>query len=71
MFLAKRFEKAMAEFGTKDEMLMRLAVRCRDPKLMAAIKAAYQQEYSKPLVQRVDGETSGDYGKLLTTIVGN
>lgn len=60
----------MSGLGTKDEMLIRLAVRCRDPTLMHAIKQAYQAQYGKSLNSRIAGETSGDYEKLLLAIIG-
>jgi annexin A7/11 len=44
----------MAGMGTRDEMLIRLAVRCREPNLMQAIKAQYQSLYGKSLAQRIE-----------------
>lgn len=69
-FLADCFEKSMAGLGTKDSKLIRLTVRCRHPQLMAQVKQAYLARYGKSLHKRVDGETSGDYRKLLLTIIG-
>lgn len=69
-FLAERFERSMAGMGTRDEMLIRLTVRCREPNLMTSIKHAYQSIYGKSLFKRVEGETSGDYRKLLLAIIG-
>ncbi|KAI8824831.1 Annexin 11b [Fimicolochytrium jonesii] len=69
-YIATLFEKAMAGMGTKDNKLIRLAVRHRDPRVMAMIKQAYQQQNGKTLWARVDGETSGDYGKALLACIG-
>jgi hypothetical protein len=69
-FLAERFEKSMHGIGTNDRMLIRLAVRSREPILMNAIKQAYQARFSKSLHARVKGETSGNFEKLLLAIIG-
>ena len=68
-FLAKRFEKSMRGVGTNEEMLTRIAARCREPALMEAVKQAYQAEYGKTLRQRIEGETGGQYRKLLLALV--
>lgn len=68
--IASLFEKSMAGMGTKDNKLIRLTVRHRDPPVMALIKAAYFAQFGKSLYSRVDGETSGDYGRALLTIIG-
>ncbi|KAI9093819.1 Annexin A11 [Phlyctochytrium arcticum] len=68
--IAYLFEKSMAGMGTKDNKLIRLTVRHRDPRIMMQVKQAYQQLYGKPLYQRVEGETSGDYKKALLACVG-
>jgi hypothetical protein len=69
-YLAKRFENTMAGLGTKDERLISMAVRYREPALMSAIKREYQALYKKSLVEKIKAETSGDYEKLLVQIVG-
>lgn len=37
---------------------------------MGAIKKAYEAKYYKTLASRVQGETSGDYRKLMLAIIG-
>ncbi|KAJ3046828.1 hypothetical protein HK097_000480 [Rhizophlyctis rosea] len=70
MYVAKLFEKAMAGMGTKDNKLIRLTVRHRDPQVMGQVKGAYYQMYGKTLYSRVKGETSGDYEKALLAMIG-
>ncbi|KAI8593969.1 Annexin 11b [Geranomyces variabilis] len=69
-YVAKQFEKSMAGLGTKDNKLIRLTVRHRDPKVMGQVKQAYQQQFGKSLYSRVEGETSGDYKKALLACIG-
>ncbi|KXS12332.1 the Annexin Xii hexamer [Gonapodya prolifera JEL478] len=69
LYFAELFEKSMHGLGTNDEMLVRLLVRNRYPKIMAAIKEAYLQKYGKTLAHRIAGETSGDYKKLAVGLV--
>lgn len=67
---AKLLEKAMAGFGTKDTQLVYRLVRAYwNPARMEGIKDAYQRRYNKPLLNRVKGETSGAYQKLLMSII--
>ena len=70
MYVAKLFDKAMAGMGTKDNKLIRLTVRHRDPQVMGQVKAAYYQTFGKTLYSRVKGETSGDYEKALLAMIG-
>ncbi|KAJ3161678.1 hypothetical protein HDU86_006448 [Geranomyces michiganensis] len=69
-FIANEFEKSMAGLGTKDNKLIRLTVRHRDPKVMGQVKNAYQQKFGKSLYTRVEGECSGDYKKALLACIG-
>ncbi|KAJ3043429.1 Annexin B9 [Rhizophlyctis rosea] len=69
-YIAEMFEKAMAGLGTKDNKLIRLTVRHRDPQVMAQVKAAYYSTYGKTLYNRVKGETSGDYERALLAMIG-
>ncbi|KAJ3298416.1 hypothetical protein HK104_010746 [Borealophlyctis nickersoniae] len=69
-YVAILFEKSMSGIGTNDNKLIRLAVRHRDPAVMAQIKQAYSQMYGKTLGRRIEGETSGDYGRALVILVG-
>ncbi|KAI9008176.1 hypothetical protein BC832DRAFT_410855 [Gaertneriomyces semiglobifer] len=69
-FIAEQFEKSMKGFGTKDDKLVRLTVRHREPAMMHSVKQAYLTMYGKTLYKRVEGETSGDYRKALLAIIG-
>ena len=67
---AVSLEETMAGAGTKDEMLISRLVRAhwnRDH--MVQVRGAYEHRYGKKLVNRVRGETSGDYMKLLTAMI--
>ncbi|OUM62923.1 hypothetical protein PIROE2DRAFT_10672 [Piromyces sp. E2] len=69
-YVAKQFENSMKGAGTKDSKLIRLAVRYREPALMKKIKEDYVKLYNKPLAKRIEGETRGDYRKLLLMCIG-
>jgi annexin A7/11 len=72
LYFAQRLEESMHGMGTNEDMLNRLVLRVRrDPALLNAVKGAYMQKYGKSLSHRINGETSGDYRKLLMAIVGN
>lgn len=63
-------EECMAGMGTKDEKLVVRVVRVhwnRDHK--EQVKRAYRLKYGKDLVQRVKGETSGDYQRLMVALL--
>lgn len=63
-------EECMAGMGTKDEKLVVRVVRVhwnRDHK--EQVKRAYRLKYGKDLVQRVRGETSGDYQRLMVALL--
>ncbi|OUM57435.1 hypothetical protein PIROE2DRAFT_17587 [Piromyces sp. E2] len=64
-FIATRFEKSMKGMGTEDDKLIRLVVRHRAPYIIEPIKDAYKKLYNKSLADRIKGDTSGDYRKLL------
>ena len=67
---AVRLEESMAGLGTKDELLVQRVVRCHwDRNLMNAVSAAYKQVYKKDLVKRIEGETRGDYERLMVACV--
>jgi hypothetical protein len=38
--------------------------------MLERVKAAYYKKYGKSLVQRVSGETSGDYKRILAALIG-
>lgn len=66
---AEKLEEAMAGLGTKDERLIWRVVRAHwERPRWEAVKAAYQRTYGKPLNARIRGETSGDYGRLLSAL---
>lgn len=68
---AKLLEDAMAGMGTKDYLLVNRIVRFHwDRNNMAAVRNAYVQRYRKDLAQRIKGETSGDYERLLLACIG-
>ena len=63
-------EDCMAGPGTKDEMLVARVVTMhwnRDH--MGQVRGAYRTRYGRDLVQRIKGETSGDYEKILVAMV--
>ncbi|RMZ69570.1 annexin XIV [Pyrenophora seminiperda CCB06] len=67
---AVRLEESMAGLGTKDELLVQRVVRCHwDRNFMNAVSQAYQQVYRKDLVKRIEGETRGDYERLMVACV--
>jgi annexin A7/11 len=64
-------EEAMHGFGTKDALLTNRIVRIHwDRNHLNQVKGAYQHQFHKGLVQRVKGETSGDYERLLVACLG-
>jgi len=69
-YIAEQFENSMKGLGTKDNKLIRLTVRYRDPVILAPIKEAYKTMYGKSLKKRIEGDTSGDYRRLLLTCIG-
>ncbi|KAK3502964.1 hypothetical protein B0T13DRAFT_187082 [Neurospora crassa] len=71
MLQARLLEDAMAGMGTKDRLLTSRLVRAHwDRNNMRNVKNAYEQRYKKKLAKRVQGETSGDYQRLLMAICG-
>jgi len=67
---AVRLEESMAGLGTKDELLVQRVVRCHwDRQFMNAVSNEYQKLYKKDLVKRIEGETRGDYEKLMVACV--
>ncbi|KAH8827713.1 hypothetical protein DL96DRAFT_1600037 [Flagelloscypha sp. PMI_526] len=65
----KLIEAAMKGMGTKDQQLVwRLCRGHWDRARFHQIKNAYREKYRKDLERRVDGETSGDYKKLMVRI---
>ncbi|KAF1838213.1 Annexin [Decorospora gaudefroyi] len=67
---AVRLEDAMAGMGTKDDLLVQRVVRCHwDRNFMNNVSNAYKQLYKKDLIKRIEGETRGDYEKLMVACV--
>jgi annexin A7/11 len=67
---AVRLEESMAGLGTKDELLVQRVVRCHwDQGFMRQVAEAYKHKYGKSLVRRIEGETRGDYEKLMVACV--
>lgn len=64
-------EAAMAGMGTKDHLLVNRVVRIHwDRNHMQQVKGAYQHKFHKSLAQRIRGETSGDYERLMLACLG-
>ena len=71
MHAASLLEDAMAGLGTNDSLLIGRVVRFHwDRNAMANIKGAFQQRYRKNLADRIKGETSGDYERMLLGCIG-
>jgi len=67
---ATRLEEAMAGMGTKDDLLVQRVVRCHwDQNFMRQVSEAYKRKYGKTLVKRIEGETRGDYERLMVACV--
>lgn len=67
---AVRLEESMAGLGTKDELLVQRVVRCHwDRQFMNAVSTEFKKVYKRDLVGRIEGETRGDYEKLMVACV--
>ncbi|KAK8155928.1 hypothetical protein IWX90DRAFT_52944 [Phyllosticta citrichinensis] len=67
---AEMVEDAMAGAGTHDRHLIDRVVRCHwNRNYMAAVKQAYHARYNKDLIRRIQGETRGDYERMLVAMV--
>ncbi|KAF1315993.1 Annexin, partial [Globisporangium splendens] len=64
--IAEVFEKTMKGFGTDETGLSTALVRYHS--VLPHVKTAYKKLYNKELRDRIYGETSGDYRKLLLEI---
>lgn len=68
---ATLLEDAMAGPGTKDFMLVTRIVRLHwNKQHLDQVKKAYQHHYHRDLRERVKGEVSGDYEKLMLALLG-
>lgn len=71
MLQARLLEDSMAGLGTKDHQLVNRVVRCHwNKENLANVKGAYQARYKKSLANRISGETSGDYRRLMLACIG-
>lgn len=68
-FYAKQLHKAMDGIGTNDKTLIRIIIS-RSEIDLGNIKKEYERLYGKTLESVVKGETSGDYKKALTALIG-
>ena len=68
---AKALEATMAGPGTKDRLLVNRIVRIHwDRNHMNQVKGAYRHHYKRELAERIRGETSGAYGRLMLSLIG-
>jgi annexin A7/11 len=66
---AEDLEASMKGLGTKDELLVNRLVRVHwNREHLRQVNVAYQRFYNKKLVDRVKGETSGDYKQLMMAL---
>lgn len=67
---AARLEESMAGMGTKDVLLVQRIVRCHwDRNFMNAVSTEYKKKYGRDLVKKIEGETRGDYERLMVACV--
>lgn len=67
---AMRLEEAMAGMGTKDNLLVMRVIRCHwNQQFMTAVSNEYKRVYKKDLIKRIEGETKGDYERLMVACV--
>lgn len=67
---AEALENCMKGAGTKDEKLLTRIVRLHwNHGHVNQVKGAYRVKYGKDLIQRVKGETSGDYERLMVAML--
>ncbi|XP_013787889.1 annexin A4-like [Limulus polyphemus] len=68
LYFAEKLHKAIEGAGTEDQVLVRIiTTRCEID--MIQIKHEYKKLYDKSLEEAVSDDTSGDYRKLLVTLV--
>ncbi|XP_066588250.1 annexin B9-like isoform X2 [Prorops nasuta] len=68
-YFAKRLYKSMKGMGTDDTTLIRIIV-ARSEIDLGDIKDTYQNTYGQSLAGDIDGDCSGDYKRLLLSILG-
>lgn len=64
--LSELFESTMKGFGTDEDGLSACVVRYH--LVLNDIRPAYKKKYGKDLRDRINGEVSGDYGKLILAV---
>ncbi|XP_078284732.1 annexin-B12-like [Rhinoraja longicauda] len=69
-FFAEKLYKAMKGAGTSDSTLIRIVVTRSEIDLVQ-IKQAFWEKYQKTLRIMVESDTSGDYKRMLISIIGN
>ena len=67
-FFAERLHASMKGLGTKDKTLIRIVVS-RSEIDLGDIKNAFQEKFGKTLEDFIAGDTSGDYKKVLLSLV--
>lgn len=67
-FFAEKLYQSMKGAGTNDDTLIRVVVTRSEIDLVE-IKQAFLQRYHKTLYKFIEGDTSGDYKKLLLALV--
>jgi len=68
MYFAERVNKAIKGWGTNDHLLIRVLVS-REEIDIQGIKACYEKEFGNTMLKDVEGDTSGDYKKLLIALI--
>jgi hypothetical protein len=64
--LAELFESAMKGIGTDEKSLSSSVIRYHQ--YLDKICQSYQSKYNKSLLERIEGETKGNYGRLILSI---
>jgi annexin A7/11 len=67
---AMLLEDAMAGMGTEDRLLLNRCVKVHwDKAHLDRVKQAYRHKFRRGLGDRIRGETSGDFERLLCAVV--